>query len=98
MHIPGKPHADTKLVKFLELRPKKTQRKIAAETGFASVNMLAMIKAGNSRLPLDRVPALAKALDVDGARGKPLPALVISAGNALSEHDLGWCLGECCSG
>jgi transcriptional regulator with XRE-family HTH domain len=73
MHIPGKPYAETKLAKFLEkrileLRPKKTQRKIAAETGFASVNMLAMIKAGKSRLPLDRVPALAKALEVDGAR------------------------------
>lgn len=69
----GRPYSSTRLVKFLEkrileLRPRKTQRTIAAETGFASVNMLAMIKAGNSRLPLDRVPALAKALEVDGAR------------------------------
>lgn len=33
----------------------------------SSVNMLAMIKSGTSRMPLDRVPALAKALDVDPA-------------------------------
>lgn len=69
----GKPHADTRLAKFLdkrilELRPRKTQVEIAAEVGFPSRNMLAMIKAGASKLPLDRVPALAKALECDPAR------------------------------
>jgi hypothetical protein len=69
---PGKPHASTRLVSFLaqrvlELRPRKTQREIASEAGFIAVNMLAMIKAGSSKLPLDRVPALAKALEIDPA-------------------------------
>lgn len=30
--------------------------------------MLSLIKSGSTRLPLDRVPALARALDVDPAR------------------------------
>lgn len=68
----GKPHATTRLVKFLkkrilELKPRKTQLEIASEAGFNAVNMMAMIKSGSARLPLDRVPALAKALDVDAA-------------------------------
>lgn len=68
----GKPHASTRLVKFLnrrilELRPRKTQREIGSETGFIAVNMMSMVKAGSSRLPLDRVPALAKALETDAA-------------------------------
>lgn len=69
MTTPKFPHAETRLAKYLqkrilEMRP-KTQREIAAESGFVNVNMLAMIKSGASRLPLDRVPALAKALDCD---------------------------------
>ena len=66
----GRPYANTRLTKFLEkrileLRPKKTQQDIAAEAGFIHTNMLAMIKNGSSKLPLDRVPALAKALESD---------------------------------
>jgi hypothetical protein len=68
-----RPFEDTRLVKFLEkrvleLRPVKSQVDIAAEAGFRSVNMLAMIKNGTTRLPFDRVPALAKALDCDPRR------------------------------
>ena len=68
----GKPFADTRLAKFLqkrilELRSRKTQALIATEAGFAQANMLAMIKVGASKLPLDRVPALAKALECDPA-------------------------------
>jgi hypothetical protein len=79
----GKPHADTRLVKYLqkrilELRPRKSQIGIATEAGFVAVNMLAMIKGGSSRLPLDRVPALAKALDTD-------PAYLFQL--ALEQHD-----------
>ncbi|WP_417723390.1 XRE family transcriptional regulator [Salipiger sp.] len=64
------PHADTRLAKFidrriLELAPKKSQRDIAVEAGFVNVNMLSMIKAGASKLALDRVPALAQALETD---------------------------------
>lgn len=68
-----KPHKGTHLTIFiekriLELRPNKTQAEIATEAGFPNPNMLSMIKTGATRLPLDRVPALAGALDVDPAR------------------------------
>jgi len=68
-----KPYADTRLLAFLErrileLRTIKSQSEIAAEAGFVNPNMLSMIKTGSTRLPLDRVPALAEALRVDPAR------------------------------
>ncbi len=68
-----KPYADSRLISYLEkrvleLRPTKSQAEIASEAGFTNVNMLAMIKSGATRLPLDRVPALAEALKVDPAR------------------------------
>jgi hypothetical protein len=61
---------DTRLPKYLshrilEMKPRKTQSQIAAEAGFPNPNMLAIIKAGKAKLPLDRVPALAKALECD---------------------------------
>ncbi len=66
-----KPHADTRLARFLqkrilELKP-KTQGEIAFEAGFVNANVLAMIKSGATKLPVDRVPALAKALACDPA-------------------------------
>lgn len=68
-----KPFANTRLTSFLErrileLRPIKTQAEIAYEAGFINSNMLSIIKTGSNRLPVDRVPALAKALDVDPRR------------------------------
>ncbi|MDQ6436612.1 helix-turn-helix transcriptional regulator [Mesorhizobium sp. LHD-90] len=71
--VVGRPFANTNLARFLEkrileLRPRKSQKQIADEAGFLSVNMLSMIKSGTSRLPLDRVPALAKSLECDPAR------------------------------
>lgn len=68
-----KPYSDTRLTHFLqkrilELRSTKTQSAIAYEAGFINVNMLSIIKAGGARLPVDRVPALARALDVDPRR------------------------------
>lgn len=67
-----RPYAETRLAKFverriLELKPRKTQSAIAAEAGFLQHNMLTNIKTGASKLPLDRVAALAKALDSDPA-------------------------------
>lgn len=64
------PHADSRLARFLDtrilyLRPKKSQLEIAAEAGFTNANMVSMIKSGRSKLALDRVPAMAKALDCD---------------------------------
>lgn len=43
----------------------KTQREIAHEAGFASQNIISMIKSGDTKVPLNRVPALAKSLGVD---------------------------------
>lgn len=70
---PRKPYEGTQLARFLEkrileLRSTKTQAEIAYEAGFPNATMLAMLKNGTSRLPIDRVPALAKALDVDPRR------------------------------
>lgn len=69
---PRKPYADTRLPQFVErrvldLRPIKTQAEIASEAGFANFNMMSMIKSGATRLPIDRVPALADALKIDPA-------------------------------
>lgn len=69
----SKPYEHSSLVRFLqkrvtELKPRKTQTAIAMEAGFKQATMLANLKAGTSRLPLDRVPALAKALECDPAR------------------------------
>lgn len=68
----GRPYADTRLAAFLEkrilkLKPRKTQFEIAIEGGFVQPNMLSMFKNGSNKLPLDRVPGLAKALECDPA-------------------------------
>lgn len=43
----------------------KTQRQISEECGFDNPNMITMLKTGASKLPLNRVGALANALGVD---------------------------------
>jgi hypothetical protein len=63
----SRPYANTRLTEFisrriLELRPKKSQIEIATEAGFVHPNMMSLIKSGASKVPLDRVPALARAL------------------------------------
>jgi len=68
----SRPYVGTRLVRFLErkisdMKTMKSQVEIAAEAGFVSRNMLSMIKTGDAKLPLDRVPALAKALECDAA-------------------------------
>jgi hypothetical protein len=67
---PSAPHADTPLSKFLTkqieaLAGVKNQREIAAEVGYDKPNVISMIKTGDTKLPLDKVPALAKSLGVD---------------------------------
>lgn len=67
-----KPFEDTRLAKFverrvLELKPKKSQLQIANEAGYPNPNMVTMVKNGASKLALDRVPSMAKALDCDPA-------------------------------
>jgi hypothetical protein len=66
----SRPYANTRLTEFinrrvLELRPKKAQIEIATEAGFVHPNMMSLIKSGASKVPLDRVPALARALEAD---------------------------------
>jgi len=66
------PHENTRLAKFIskridELKGVKTQSEIATQAGFTNRNFLSMLKTGTSKLPIDRVPDLARALDADPA-------------------------------
>ena len=44
-----------------------TQREIADRVGFRHANILSMLKKGETRVPLDRIPALAQTLGMDQA-------------------------------
>jgi hypothetical protein len=43
----------------------KTQQQIAIEVGYERPNIIAMMCSGDVKVPIDKVPALARALDVD---------------------------------
>lgn len=43
----------------------KTQQEIAEEVGFPKSNVISMLKMGITKLPIARIPAMAKALEVD---------------------------------
>ena len=45
----------------------KTQRQIAEECGFENPNVITMFKTGATKIPVNRIGAIAKALDVDPA-------------------------------
>jgi transcriptional regulator with XRE-family HTH domain len=47
------------------LKGRKTQRDIARELGYTNPNIISMFKAGETKVPLEKIPALAKALHVD---------------------------------
>jgi transcriptional regulator with XRE-family HTH domain len=47
------------------LKGVKTQREIAAEIGYDKPNMISMFKRGEVKVPLDKIPLLAKSLHVD---------------------------------
>lgn len=49
------------------LRHRKKQKEIAHEAGLMTPNLITMIKNGSTKIPLDRVPALARALETDPA-------------------------------
>lgn len=66
------PYQNTATAKLIsdrirDLSHSKTQAEIASEAGFTSVNMMSFLKSGRNKVPLDRVPSLAKALEVDPA-------------------------------
>jgi len=86
---PRKPHADTALAAFLqkriaELKSRKSQADIASQAGFVNVNVLSMIKSGATKLPLDRVPALAEALECDARRLFALALQQVEPSTALT--------------
>ena len=101
-----RPYADTRLARFieirvLELRPKKSQIEIASEAGFTNPNIISMFKNGSSKVALDRVPSLAKALECDAAHlmrltleqaigGTAASALVEILGTPVTENERGW--------
>lgn len=45
-------------------RSEKTQAQIAEESGFPKSNIISMLKNGQTKLPIARIPALARALNV----------------------------------
>ena len=64
--------ADLPLARFLTkvidgLQGQKSQREIAAEMGYDKPNIISMFKKGEMKVPLDKVPAFARALHVDTA-------------------------------
>lgn len=69
MTKPYKDSAATRIIatRIADLAYRKTQAEIATEAGFPNPNMLVYLKNGSSKLPLDRVPSLAKALEIDPA-------------------------------
>lgn len=84
-----------------DLAHRKTQAEIAAEAGFVNANFMSMLKAGKNKLPLDRVPALARALEVDPALLMRLAldqavgvtaaqAIVEIFGTPVTENERGW--------
>jgi hypothetical protein len=66
---PGVPFADSAIAKYLTKRIDaltglKSQREIAMEVGYGTPNMISMMKRGEARVPLAKVPALAKSIGV----------------------------------
>lgn len=101
-----KPYEDTALAiyierRVLELKTKKSQKEIAAAAGFPNPNMVTMIKNGASKLALDRVPSMARALECDPAYLMRLSleqavgetaaqAIVEVFGTPVTANELGW--------
>ena len=101
-----KPHEDTKLAKYverrvLELKSRKSQLQIANEAGFPNPNMITMIKNGTSKLALDRIPSMSRALEcdprflmrlaLDQAVGDTAAAAIIEIfGTPITANELGW--------
>jgi hypothetical protein len=68
----NRPYSNSALASFiakrvLEMRP-RTQIDIANVAGFENPNMISMLKNGATKLPLDRVLAMAAALECDPRR------------------------------
>lgn len=62
----------SKIANYITLQIKalegtKSQRDIAREMGYEKANIISMFKTGEVKVPLDKIPAMAKALNVDPA-------------------------------
>jgi len=105
------PHFNTPAALFIadrvrDLKHRKSQKEIAHEAGFVNANMLSLLKSGVTKVPLDRVPALARALEVDraylmrlslehlSASRQRTPSSTASA-RPVTENERGW-LDEIC--
>ena len=70
---PGMPFADSAIAKYInkkidELKGVKTQREIVAgELATRTPNIISMLKRGELKVPLEKIPVLSKALGVDPA-------------------------------
>lgn len=100
------PYQNTQTAKLIadrirDLSHRKTQAEIASEAGFANANMMTFLKNGRTKVPLDRVPSLAQALEVDPAYLMRLAldqAVGVTAGKAITdifgtpatENERGW--------
>lgn len=67
-----RPFANTRVAKLLEerlqtLKARKSQREVAVAIGYEKPNVLSMIRRGDAKLPLEKIPALAEALEIDPA-------------------------------
>lgn len=102
----GRPNANSEIAKFIDgridrLKGRKSQKDIAVEAGFTNVNFISMIKSGVAKVPFDRVPGLAKALECDPARlfllaleqyfeSSALMAIKQIFGTVVSENEVSW--------
>ncbi|MFN4099350.1 MAG: helix-turn-helix domain-containing protein [Pararhodobacter sp.] len=95
--------ATTKLIadRIRDLSHRKTQAEIASDAGFANANMMTFLKNGRNKVPLDRVPSLAKALEVDPAflmrlaldqavGSTAAKAIIEIFGTPATENERGW--------
>jgi len=102
----GRPNANTEIAKFIDgridqLKGRKSQKDVAVQAGFTNVNFLSMIKSGAAKVPFDRVPGLAKALECDPARlfllaleqyyeSSALVAIKQIFGTVVSDNEVSW--------
>lgn len=69
---PGMPFSNSRIAVYLTkqidaLQGMKSQREIAADIGYEKPNMISMFKRGEAKVPIDKIPALAKSINVDPA-------------------------------
>ncbi len=68
----GIPYSTSRIANYLSrqidaLQGRKNQREIANEIGYDKPNMISMFKRGETKVPIEKIPALAKAIHVDPA-------------------------------